>query len=213
MILGPLVAVGVAAWASQNGWGVLNLVNLPVWVEFILAFLILDFAIWLQHVTTHKIPILWRLHKVHHADRDLDASSGVRFHPVEILLSMIFKCVIVLWLGPTVLAVVIFEVVLNATAIFSHANMKLPRRLDRVLRKLIITPDMHRVHHSVIMAESQTNYGFNFSFWDRLFATYQADPTEGQTGMTLGLKEAQVNATQKLGWSLYLPFKRSNPMI
>lgn len=213
MVLGPLVAVGVAAWARQNEWGVLNLVHWPVWLEFGLAFLVLDFSIWLQHVTTHKIPVLWRLHKVHHADRDLDASSGVRFHPIEILLSMLFKCVIVLWLGPTVLAVLIFEIALNATAIFSHANLKLPKGLDSALRALIITPDMHRVHHSVIMAESQTNYGFNFSFWDRLFSTYQAEPTNGQTGMTLGLKEAQTEKTQTIGWSLWLPFKRSNPMI
>ena len=213
MILGPLIAVGVAAWASQNGWGVLNLVDLPVWLEFLLAFLVLDFSIWLQHVATHKIPVLWRLHKVHHTDRDLDASSGVRFHPIEILLSMLFKCLIVLWLGPTVFAVIIFEIALNATAIFSHANLNLPRAMDRTLRKLIVTPDMHRVHHSVIMPESQTNYGFNFSFWDRLFGTYQSKPAKGQTDMVLGLEEAQVSATQSLGWSLWLPFKRSNPML
>lgn len=213
MILGPLIAVGVAAWTAQNGWGVLNLIDLPLWIDFIIAFLVLDFSIWLQHVATHKIPILWRLHKVHHADRDLDASSGVRFHPIEILLSMLFKCVIVLWLGPTVFAVVVFEIVLNATAIFSHANLKLPQLLDKSLRKLIVTPDMHRVHHSVIMRESQTNYGFNFSFWDRLFGTYQSEPAKGQTQMILGLEEAQVKATQSLGWSLWLPFRRSNPML
>ena len=213
MVLGPLIAVGVAAWASQNGWGLLNLVDWPVWMEFGLAFLMLDFVIWLQHVATHKIPVLWRLHKVHHADRDLDASSGVRFHPIEILLSMLFKCVMVLWLGPMVLAVLVFEIALNATAIFSHANLKLPLLLDRTLRKIIVTPDMHRVHHSIIMRESQMNYGFNFSFWDRLFRTYQFSPSQGQTGMTLGLEDAQTNATQRFGWSLWLPFKKSNPMI
>lgn len=213
MILGPLIAVGVAAWANQNNWGILNLIDLPVWIEFLLAFLVLDFSIWLQHVATHKIPVLWRLHKVHHADRDLDASSGVRFHPIEILLSMLFKCIIVLWLGPMVVAVVVFEIVLNATAIFSHANLKVPGKLDQSLRKLIVTPDMHRVHHSVIMQESQTNYGFNFSFWDRLFGTYQSEPVKGQTKMTLGLHDAQGSETQTLKWSLWLPFKRSNPMI
>ena len=213
MVLGPLIAVGVAAWASQNGLGLLNLVDWPVWMEFGLAFLVLDFIIWLQHVATHKIPVLWRLHKVHHADRDLDASSGVRFHPIEILLSMLFKCVMVLWLGPMVLAVLVFEIALNATAIFSHANLKLPIFLDKTLRKIIVTPDMHRVHHSVIMRESQMNYGFNFSFWDRLFRTYQSSPNQGQTGMTLGLEDAQTNATQRLGWSLWLPFKKQNPTI
>ncbi len=213
MVLGPLLAVGVAAWASLNEGGLLNLVDWPVWLEFGIAFFVLDFTIWLQHVATHKIPLLWRLHKVHHADRDLDASSGVRFHPVEIFLSMLFKCLIVLWLGPMVLAVVVFEITLNATAIFSHANLKLPVFLDKSLRKIIVTPDMHRVHHSVILRESQKNYGFNFSFWDRLFGTYQPDPSKGQLGMTLGLEDAQVNATQQFGWSLWLPFKKSNPNI
>lgn len=206
-ILGPLIAVGVAAWASVNNWGVFNLVDWPIWIEFALAFIILDFTIWFQHVLSHKIPLLWRLHKVHHADRDLDASSGVRFHPLEILFSMLYKCGVVLLLGPAVLAVVVFEVVLNGTAIFNHANMRLPKGFDKALRKVIVTPDMHRVHHSVILSESQKNYGFNFSIWDKLFHTYQAEPVKGQVGMTIGLNEAQVDGTQKLFWSLILPFK------
>lgn len=210
LILGPLIAVGVAAWAGLNGWGLFNLLDWPVWIEFALAFIILDLAIWFQHVLSHKIPFFWRFHKVHHADRDLDASSGVRFHPVEILGSMLYKCGVVILLGPTVLAVVIFEIVLNGTAIFNHANMKLPAWLDTVLRKIIVTPDMHRVHHSIILRESQKNYGFNFSIWDRLFRTYQAEPSDGQIGMTLGLKEAQVDATQNLGWSLSLPFRKQS---
>lgn len=205
-LLGPLIAVGVAAWASLNGWGLFNLLDWPNWLEFIIAFLVLDLAIWYQHVLFHKIPWLWRLHSVHHADRDLDASSGIRFHPLEFLVSMVYKCGIVLLLGPAVLLVVIFEIVLNATAIFNHANLALPIWLDKPLRKIIVTPDMHRVHHSIILSESQKNYGFNFSVWDRLFRTYQADPVKGQIGMTLGLETAQSDNTQKIGWSLILPF-------
>ncbi len=207
LILGPLIAVGVAAWASMNGWGIFNFVDWPIWVEAGLAFIILDFTIWFQHVLSHKIPVLWRLHKVHHADRDLDASSGVRFHPLEILFSMLYKCGVVVLLGPAVLAVVIFEIVLNGTAIFNHANMKLPKWLDSGLRKIIVTPDMHRVHHSVILSESQKNYGFNFSLWDRVFRTYQAEPAKGQIGMTIGLENAQVDGTQNLLWSLVFPFR------
>jgi len=205
-LLGPLIAVGVAEWGSLNGWGLFNLLDWPNWLEFIIAFLVLDLAIWYQHVLFHKIPWLWRLHSVHHADRDLDASSGIRFHPLEFLVSMVYKCGIVLLLGPAVLLVVIFEIVLNATAIFNHANLALPIWLDKPLRKIIVTPDMHRVHHSIILSESQKNYGFNFSVWDRLFRTYQADPVKGQIGMTLGLETAQSDNTQKIGWSLILPF-------
>lgn len=207
-LLGPLIAVGIAVWATQNGWGLFNLLNWPLWLEGVLAFIILDFAVWLQHLLTHKIPILWRLHRVHHADRDLDASSGVRFHPIEILLSMIYKCGVVLLLGPALISVIIFEIVLNATAIFNHANLALPRQFDAVLRKIIVTPDMHRVHHSVILDESQKNYGFNFSIWDRVFRTYQAEPAQGQLGMTLGLEHAQIPQTQNLIWSLIYPFKK-----
>ncbi len=207
MILGPLIAVGVAAWATLNGWGLFNLIEAPFWMEFAIAFVVLDFAIWFQHVLSHKVPILWRLHKVHHADRDLDASSGVRFHPLEILFSMLYKCGVVILLGPAVFTVVIFEIVLNGTAIFNHANMRLPKGLDHVLRKVIVTPDMHRVHHSVVLSESQKNYGFNFSIWDKLFRTYQAEPVKGQIGMTIGLNEAQNKGPQNLIWSLLLPFK------
>lgn len=207
-ILGPLIAVGIAAWASLNGWGLFNLVNWPIWLELTLAFLVLDLAIWYQHVLFHKIPWLWRLHSVHHADRDLDASSGIRFHPLEFLVSMLYKCGVALLLGPAVLIVIIFEIVLNVTAIFNHANIALPLWLDKALRKVIVTPDMHRVHHSVILSESQKNYGFNFSIWDKLFKTYLAKPLKGQTGMTLGLDSAQIDNTQNIIWSLALPFKK-----
>lgn len=205
-LLGPLIAVGVAAWAVANGWGILNFINWPIWLEFMIAFIVLDWAIWFQHVLSHKIPLLWRLHSVHHADRDLDASSGIRFHPLEILFSMIYKCGIVLLLGPAIFAVIVFEIVLNATAVFNHANLALPAWLDKPLRKIIVTPDMHRVHHSIILSESQRNYGFNFSVWDRIFRTYQAEPVKGQLGMTLGLASEQSDQTQRIGWSLLLPF-------
>ena len=209
MILGPIIAVSVAAWAALSGWGLFNLLNGPIWLEFLIAFILLDLSIWYQHVLFHKIPILWRLHSVHHADRDLDASSGIRFHPLEFLVSMLYKCGIVLLLGPSVVAVIVFEIALNATAIFSHANMKLPVKLDRILRKVIVTPDMHRVHHSIIFSESQKNYGFNFSIWDRLFKTYQAAPSKGQTGMTLGLDTAQTDGPKTFIWNLIFPFKQS----
>ena len=157
---------------------------------------------------THKIPILWRLHKVHHSDRDLDASSALRFHPLEIMLSMIYKCVLVLLIGPAVIAILIFEIILNASAIFNHANLALPLWLDRLLRPFIVTPDMHRVHHSIIVSETDSNFGFNFSLWDRLFKTYQEAPEAGHSAMTIGLSEHQTDAPSHLLWSLKLPFAK-----
>jgi len=207
-LLGPLIAIGIAAWAIQNEIGLFNRTDWPAWLEITLAFILLDFAIYLQHIATHKIPVLWRLHKVHHADRDLDATSGVRFHPIEILLSMIYKCGVVLLIGPAVLAVLIFEITLNASAIFNHANLKLPLWLDRVLRPLIVTPDMHRVHHSVFPSETDSNYGFNLSVWDRLCRTYKAQPKEGHDGMTIGLSDYQTKKPASLLWSLVLPFAK-----
>lgn len=207
-LLGPLVAIGIAAWAVQNNIGLFNLTALPLWLEITLAFILLDFTIYLQHVATHKIPLLWRLHKVHHTDRDLDATSAVRFHPIEIMLSMLYKCALVLLIGPAVLAVLIFEIVLNASAIFNHANLKLPLWLDRALRLLIVTPDMHRVHHSVISSETDSNYGFNLSIWDRLFRTYTAQPKSGHDNMTIGLSEYQSTKPANLLWSLVLPFAK-----
>jgi len=208
-LLGPLTAIAVAIWAGGKGIGLFNLINLPFWAEVTLAFILFDFAIYLQHVISHRVPLFWRFHKVHHTDRDLDASSAIRFHPVEILLSMLYKCGLVLLLGPAALAVLIFEIVLNASAIFNHANLKLPLGLDRVLRLFIITPDMHRVHHSIIMDETNSNYGFNFSIWDRLCRTYKAQPAAGHVGMTIGLAEHQTPAPANLLWSLKLPFAKS----
>jgi len=209
-LLGPLTAIAVAIWASGKGIGLFNLTHLPLWVEITLAFILLDFAIYLQHVISHRVPLFWRFHKVHHTDRDLDASSAVRFHPIEILLSMIYKCGLVLLIGPAALAVLIFEIVLNASAIFNHANLKLPCSLDKALRVLIVTPDMHRVHHSVVESETNSNYGFNFSVWDRLCRTYKAQPQTGHDNMTIGLSEHQTEQPAKLFWSLKLPFAKSS---
>lgn len=209
-LLGPLTAIAVAMWASSKGIGIFNVLDLPFWLEIVIAFILLDFAIYLQHVISHRVPLFWRFHKVHHTDRDLDASSAVRFHPIEILLSMLYKCGLVLIIGPAALAVLIFEIVLNASAIFNHANLRLPLGLDKFLRAVIVTPDMHRVHHSVIEGETNSNYGFNFSIWDKLCGTYKAQPQAGHDGMTIGLSEHQSSAPAKLLWSLKLPFAKSS---
>ncbi len=203
----PLLAVGAAVDASSNGWGLLNIVGWPIWLEFLLAVLILDFAIWFQHLITHKIPILWRLHRVHHADRDMDVTTAIRFHPIEIALSMILKIGLVYLLGPSAVAVIVFEILLNGTAMFNHANIRLPLAVDRMLRLVLVTPDMHRVHHSVHRSEHDSNYGFSLSIWDRIFGTYIAQPEKGHDGMTVGL-EWQDESPSALGWSLALPFRR-----
>ena len=202
----PLVAVAAAVLAGDWGWGLLNNVSWPAWLEVIVALLVLDFAIWFQHLASHKVPLLWRLHRVHHADRDIDVTTALRFHPVEIALSMLYKVAWVLVLGPSELAVILFEIILSGCAMFNHANLDLPRWLDRALRTLVVTPDMHRVHHSVRRAEHGSNYGFNLSTWDRLFRTYTAQPADGHQGMTIGLKPYQTEGPAHLGWSLWLPF-------
>lgn len=205
-LLFPVIAVGTALWAEAQGWGALNLVSFPFWLKVLLAVFILDMMIYWQHVASHHIPILWRLHKVHHADRDLDASSGLRFHPVEIVLSMLYKMVIVILLGAPVLAVVIFEIVLNACAVFNHANVRLPRWLEKPLRQIMVTPALHRIHHSVIARETNSNYGFSVIWWDKIFRSY-TDRPEGT--LTLGLNEYQTDAPSSLIWSLTAPFRRN----
>jgi sterol desaturase/sphingolipid hydroxylase (fatty acid hydroxylase superfamily) len=175
--------------------------------ETILAILIFDFAIWAQHLITHKVPLLWRLHRVHHADRDIDVTTAIRFHPVEIALSMFLKIGLVYIIGPSAVAIILFEIILNGTAMFNHANIKLPLGIDRVLRLILVTPDMHRVHHSVKRREHDSNYGFSLSIWDRFFGTYIAQPEEGHDDMTIGL-QWQDDRPSKLGWSLRLPFSR-----
>ncbi len=187
-LLFPAAAVGVALFAAREGWGLFNYLDAPGWLALLLSVLVLDFAIYLQHVMFHAIPLLWRLHRVHHADLDIDVTTGARFHPIEIVLSMLIKFAVIAVLGPPVAAVVIFEVLLNATAMFNHSNVRLPLAVDRVLRTLIVTPDMHRVHHSVEDFETNSNFGFNLSLWDRLFGTYRAQPIAGHEGMTIGIR-------------------------
>ena len=200
-------AVIAAQGANQAGIGLFNQLGWPAWLEVVVVFLALDFAIWFQHLLSHKIPVLWRLHRVHHADRDIDVTTAIRFHPIEIALSMLFKIALVYALGAPVIAVILFEVVLNGSAMFNHANIGLGRA-ERWLRLAVVTPEMHRVHHSVHRHEHDANYGFNLSIWDRLFRTYVAEPEGGERGMTIGLSEHQDDAPTRLGWSLAFPFKR-----
>jgi sterol desaturase/sphingolipid hydroxylase (fatty acid hydroxylase superfamily) len=207
----PLTAVAAALWAEKAGVGVLPLLGLSHWLAVALAIIILDFAVWLQHVISHKVPAIWAFHQVHHADRDFDVTTAVRFHPVEIGLSMLYKMVWVVALGVSPLAVVLFEMILNAGAMFNHANVALPGWLDRALRLVVVTPDMHRVHHSVVRAEHDSNYGFSLSFWDRLAGTYTAQPAGGHQGMAIGLSAHQTDAPTRLGWSLAMPFRRPPP--
>ena len=209
----PVAAVAAAFYAQENGIGLLNNVAWPEWVKIVLALVALDLAIWAQHLASHKIPILWRLHKVHHADRDIDVTTAVRFHPVEIALSMLWKIVVVMPLGASPLAVFLFEVILNGCAMFNHANIDLPGWLDRVIRIFVVTPDMHRVHHSVQRREHDSNYGFNLSVWDRLFRTYTAQPEGGHQGMTIGLTPYQSEEPTRFGWSLCLPFRNDAPKL
>lgn len=204
----PLAAVGLAAFASQNGWGLLNHFAVPAWLAVPLAVIALDLAIWLQHVMVHAVPALWRLHRVHHADLDYDLTTGARFHPVEIFLSMGMKFAAIVVLGPPVMAVVIFEALLNATAMFNHGNVRLPAALDRVLRWVVVTPDMHRVHHSVEDDESNSNFGFNLPWWDRLFGTYRAQPRAGHEAMIIGIHgHRDPQGVARLPGMLTLPFR------
>ncbi len=205
-LLVPILAVGVAVWAAEQSVGLFNLLELPIWIEFALAIILLDVLIYAQHVASHKIPVLWRLHKVHHADRDIDVTTGARFHPLEIVLSMLFKLLCVVLLGASAAAVIVFEVLLNGAAMFNHANVSLPKALDSVMRKLIVTPDFHRVHHSVVATETNSNYGFFLSCWDRLFRTYTAQPSSGHEAMTIGLSQYQSEQPNTLWWSLKVPF-------
>jgi len=185
----PVLAVGLAVVAAERGWGFFNVVPSPPALAFVVSFLVFDLVIYLQHVVLHAVPVLWRLHAMHHADTEIDVTTGLRFHPGEILLSMGLKLAVVAALGPPAGAVLAFEIVLNATAMFNHANIRMPESLDRVLRLFVVTPDMHRVHHSIVPAETNSNYGFNLPWWDRLLGTYRAQPAAGHVGMILGLKQ------------------------
>jgi len=202
----PIFPVGMAFFAQERSWGLLNNVDLPYWLEVAVAVIILDFTIYLQHVLHHAVPLLWRLHMMHHSDLDIDVTTGMRFHPIEILLSLGIKIAAVAAIGPPVLAVLIFEVALNSTTLFNHSNIRIPEGMDRVLRIVVVTPDMHRVHHSVIIRETNSNYGFNLPWWDRLFGTYKAQPERGHHGMTIGLSQFRDPGKLSLPWLLILPF-------
>jgi sterol desaturase/sphingolipid hydroxylase (fatty acid hydroxylase superfamily) len=209
-LLTPILAAGVAMWAQSKQIGILNWLQLPLWFEYMLAFLLLDLFIYVQHVMSHKVPMLWAFHKVHHADRDIDVTTGLRFHPVEIVFSMLYKLICVVLLGPAATVVILFEIVLNGAALFNHANVALPVSMDKRLRKVIVTPDFHRVHHSVENKETDSNYGFFLSVWDKLFHTYIAQPKHSHDGMTIGLKEYQSEHPKRLMWCLTLPWNKNN---
>jgi len=206
-LLLPTAAAGVALVAAERGFGLFHVIGLPFWLAAPIGFLALDLVIYGQHVMFHHVPWLWRLHRMHHADLDIDVTTGVRFHPVEILLSLVIKIATVALLGIPVAAVVCFEVVLNATSMFNHANASLPRWLDRVARLMLVTPDMHRVHHSVLRQETDSNFGFNLPWWDRLFGTYRAEPRAGHDGMTIGLPVFRDPGELRLDRLLTQPFR------
>ena len=208
----PILAVGLALVVEERGFGLLHWLDVPAWLAFGLAFLVLDLVIYLQHRAFHAVPVLWRLHRMHHADLEFDASTGLRFHPVEIVLSMVLKLAVVAVLGAPALAVLVFEVALNATALFNHGNVRLPERVDRVLRWLVVTPDMHRVHHSAVRYETDSNFGFNLPWWDWLFATYRAQPEAGHHGMTIGLEEFRSRRDLWLDAMLLQPLRHVGPI-
>lgn len=204
----PAAAVGAAVLADQKGWGLFHTVPGPQWAAGLFSIIILDMAIYAQHVAFHKIPVFWRLHRMHHTDLDIDVTTGTRFHPVEIIISMAIKIGVVTALGAPAWAVVIFEILLNATSMFNHSNIFLNLQADRWIRLLIVTPDMHRVHHSVLIAETDSNYGFNLSIWDRLFGTYRPQPAAGHDAMKIGLANYRSTKWLKLGWMLVVPLSR-----
>lgn len=203
----PTAAVGVAAFVESHGWGLFHALRAPGWLALTGSFVVLDLAIYLQHVLFHAVPNLWRLHRVHHTDLEFDVTTGARFHPLEIVLSLVIKFGVIVALGAPVLAVLVFEVVLNATTMFNHGNVGLPRRVDRALRWITVTPDMHRVHHSWYPHETNTNFGFNLPWWDRLFGTYRAEPQDGQTGMTIGINQFRDLNELRLDRLLWQPFR------
>ena len=207
-LLFPAAAVGVAVMASENQWGLFNLIDAPVWFAVLASVVIMDFVIYFQHVMVHAVPVLWRLHRVHHADLDYDVTTGARFHTLEIILSMLIKFAVIVLLGPPVVAVIIFEVLLNAMAMFNHGNVGLPKTLDNFLRWFVVTPDMHRVHHSIEDDETNSNFGFNLSWWDRLFGTYRDQPRAGHTGMTIGIHNyTEPKQCSWISGMLVMPFK------
>jgi len=206
-LLVPASAVAVAMLAGSRGWGLFNLLDLPAWVATIAGVVALDLIIYAQHYVFHHVPPLWRLHRMHHADVDIDVTTGVRFHPIEILLSLLIKMAAVVALGVPPLAVLIFEVLLNATSLFNHSNVALPSWLEPIARWIVVTPQMHQVHHSVVRAETDSNFGFNLPWWDRLFGTYKKEPAAGEAGVTIGLPVFRTTAELGIVRLLTQPFR------
>ena len=203
----PAAAVGTALLAEARGWGLFQALEAPTWLAIAASVILLDLAIYLQHVLFHAVPVLWRLHRMHHADLEFDVTTGLRFHPIEILLSMGIKLGVVTALGTPAVAVLVFEVLLNATSMFNHGNVRLPARIDRALRRIVVTPEMHRVHHSVVPRETNSNFGFNLPWWDRLFGTYRAQPAAGHEGMTIGIAQFRESSELRLDRMLIQPFR------
>jgi sterol desaturase/sphingolipid hydroxylase (fatty acid hydroxylase superfamily) len=205
-LLFPLVPVGFAVYCAEKGFGLLNNLDFSLWIKIVIGVIVLDFIIYLQHFIFHSLPLLWRLHVVHHTDRDFDITTGLRFHPIEIILSMGIKLLAVYTLGPPATAVLIFEILLNGISMFNHGNIHIPAGVDKILRLFVVTPDMHRVHHSVIIRETNSNYGFNLPWWDRLMGTYRAQPVRGHDGMTIGIGWLREAKRLTLPWLLAMPF-------
>lgn len=207
-LLLPAAAVAMAVFAREQGFGLLNFYVLPTWAAFVLAIVTLDLTMYLQHVMVHAVPLLWRLHRVHHADLDVDVTTGARFHPIEVLGSMLIKIAVVALLGAPPGAVIVFEVLLNATAMFNHGNVRIPQAFDRVLRWIVVTPDMHRIHHSIEPDETNTNFGFNLPWWDRIFGTYRLGPRASHERMPLGISSYRhLSQCDRLGGMLLMPFR------
>lgn len=202
----PSAGVGMALLASERGWGLFHNVPAPLWLSLAASVLVLDLTVYLQHVLFHALPVLWRLHMVHHADLDFDVTTGTRFHPLEMLLSMLIKLAVVVLLGAPAIAVLIFEAILNTTSLFNHSNVRIPAPVDRWLRLLVVTPDMHRVHHSILAREANSNFGFNFPWWDRLLGSYRQSPSAGHEAMIIGLKQFRGPEPIRLTWILKAPF-------
>lgn len=209
-ILFPVSAVGLALFVEANGWGLIQFWKIPVWLAVPVAVITLDFVIYIQHVLFHAVPALWRLHRMHHADLEFDLTTGVRFHPIEIVFSMVIKLTMVAALGAPALAVLIFEALLNVTAMFNHSNIRILPATDRLLRWFVVTPDMHRVHHSIITHETNSNFGFNLPWWDRLLGTYRPQPAAGHEKMTIGIEKFRDPAEQRLDHMLTQPFREAD---
>lgn len=206
-LLFPMSAVGLAALCESREWGLLNVWQVSGWLSVPLSIVLLDLVIYFQHVLFHAVPVLWRLHRMHHADLEFDVTTGSRFHPIEIILSMVIKLTVIAALGAPAVAVLIFEVLLNATAMFNHSNIRMPSRIDTALRLFVVTPDMHRIHHSVLLGETNSNFGFNLPWWDRLFGTYRRQPSGGHEGMTIGVEQIRNVEEQRLDRMLTQPFR------